>query len=83
MNVMITYLKANGRMFTRIVKSAYNLRVGDTTPMGWKVINIHYYYEGNYYTYRDYRRIIRGKELKRKEHKVIKFLIKKLQKMAN
>lgn len=83
MDVMITYLKANGSMFTRIVKSAYNLRVGDITPMGWKVINIHYNYNGNYYTYHDYCRLIRGKDLKRKEHKVIKYLIKKLQKMAN
>lgn len=80
--VMITYLKSNGKLLTRIVKSTYNLRVGDMTPMGWKVISIHYNYDGNYYTYPDYCRIIKGKQLKKKEHKVVRYLIKQLQKIA-
>ena len=81
--VMITYTKANGRLFTRIVKSAYGLRVGDTTSMGWQVVSIHYRYEGNYYTYPDYCKLINGKQLKKKkEHKVVRYLIRQLQKIA-
>ena len=40
-------------------------------------------YEGNYYTYPDYCRIIRGQQLKKKkQHKLVKYLIKQLQKIA-
>ena len=80
--VMVTYIKSNGRLFTRIVKSAYGLRVGDTTSMGWQVVSIHYKYEGNYYTYPDYCKMIRGKQIKKKEHKLFRYLIRQLQKIA-
>lgn len=83
MNYMITYQKRNGDILLRARKTLYGMRVGDETSMGWTVLNIHYNYEGNYYTYPDYCRIIRGQQLKKKkEHKVVKYLIKQLQKIA-
>lgn len=83
MDFMITYQKRNGDILLRPRKSLYNLRVGDTTGMGWTVLNIHYLYEGNYYTYIDYCRIIRNQQLKKKKkHKLIKYMIRQLQKFA-
>ena len=79
---MITYQKSNGDILLRPRKTLYDLRVGDTTSMGWKVLNIHYCYEGNYYTYLDYCRVIRGQQIrKKKEKKFIKYLIKQLNKL--
>ena len=81
MNYMITYQKTNGDIILRPRKSIYNLKVGDETSMGWKVLNIHYNYDGNFYTYLDYCRVVRGNQQKRKkQHRIIKYLIKQLQK---
>lgn len=82
MEYMITYQKHNGDILLRPRKTLYDLRVGDETSMGWKVLNIHYLYEGNYYTYLDYCKLIRGKQIKRKkEKKILKFVIKQLNKL--
>ena len=79
MEYMITYQKSNGDIFFRRRQTLYGLRVGDETSMGWKVLNIHYLYEGNYYTYSDLCRVKRHKELKqRKKKRIIKFIIRKL-----
>ena len=83
MNYMITYQKGNGDIFFRGRKTLYGMRVGDETSMGWKVLNIHYKYEGNYYTIEDLRRIINGKSLKRKkEKKFLKYIIRQLNKLV-
>ena len=83
MNYMVTYQKRNGDILLRARKTLYGMRVGDETSMGWTILNIHYNYEGNYYTYPDYCRIIRGQQLKKKKkHKLVKYLIKQLQKIA-
>ena len=51
--------------------------------MGWKVLNILYEYDGNYYTYLDYCKAIRGKlEKKKKKKRLIRYLIRQLNKMA-
>ena len=81
MNYMITYKKINGDIFIRNRKTLYNMHVGDKTSMGWEIINIHYLYEGNYYTYDDYRRIVRHKQMKKKKkHLILKYLIRQLSK---
>lgn len=82
MNYMITYQKNNGDIFFRARNSLLGLSIGDETSMGWKVLDIHYLYEGNYYTYDDYKRVRHGKEIKKKEkHKFIKFIINQLNKL--
>ena len=83
MEFMITYQKNNGDILLRPRKTLLGLRVGDTTGMGWKVLNIHYLYEGNYYTYLDYCRMVRHHQLKKKrKKKVLKYLIRQLNKLA-
>lgn len=83
MDYLITYQKGNGDILIRKRKTLYNMRVGDTTSMGWTVINIHYNYEGNYYTYTDYCRMVRKHQLKKKkDKKILKYLIRQLNKLA-
>lgn len=82
MDYMITYQKRNGDIFFRARKSLLGLSIGDETSMGWKVLDIHYFYEGNYYTLDDYRRIKNGKDIKpKKDKKVIKYIIRQLNKL--
>jgi len=82
MNCMITYQKRNGDIFFRARKSAIGLSIGDETSMGWKVIDIHYLYEGNYYTINDYKQIRRYKKIKpKKDKKFVKYLIRQLNKL--
>jgi len=59
-----------------------NRRVGDETSMGWKILDIHYRHKGNYYCYDDYMRIFEREVKEKRNKKVIKYLIKKLSKLA-
>jgi len=85
MSCIITYQKSDGEIFIRPYNHSCfgsTKRVGDETSMGWKIIDIHYRYKDNYYCYEDYLRIF-DKEIKEKRNKkLIKFLIRKLSKMA-
>ncbi len=83
MNNIVFYQKRNGIIFIRPRKSVIGLEIGKETSMGWKVLNIHYLYEGNYYTYLDYRKAVRGKQIKHRQRKrFIKFMIKQLNKLV-
>lgn len=77
MNCIITYKKENGDIIFRPCKFDYGKRVGDETSMGWKVLDIHYKYNNNYYCYDDFYRMIR-KSKKTIKQKLASFLITKL-----
>lgn len=79
MNYLITYQKRNGDILFRSRTTPLDYKKGEETSMGWKVLNIHYYYEGNYYQQYDYYRQIYKK--KKKNNKIIKYLIKQLSKL--
>lgn len=82
MNNIVFYQKRNGEIFLRPRKSVIGLRVGEETSMGWKVLNILYECGGNYYTYLDYCKTLRGKLEKRKRKKrFIRYLIRQLNRM--
>ena len=85
MGCIITYQKENGDIFIRPYNSsAFSTfkKVGDETSMGWKIIDIHYKHNDNYYCYEDYIKIFE-KQIKEKHNKkLIKFLIKKLSKLT-
>ena len=78
MYYMVTYQKSSGEVFFRRRKTIYDLKIGEETSMGWKVIDIHYLYEGNWYHYCEYRKLLR----KHKQKKFILFLINQLKKIA-
>lgn len=68
--IQITYKKRNGNILYRLRKTMLPYRVGDTTSMGWKVLNIEYEYNQKFYTYYEYNKIIHKKKqkyLKRKQ----------------
>lgn len=83
MNYMITYQKASGEVFYRTKKVLSDLKIGDTTSMGWKVLDIHEKYNGNYIHPYEVRRYIRNKLYKEPIRKrLVKYVIKQLNKLA-
>lgn len=64
----IIYQKRNGEIIERIRQTYCPYRVGETTSMGWKVIDILYPYKDNYYHFKEYDRLIDAdwKKAKRK-----------------
>ena len=55
---VITFQKENGDIIMRPRMCKFGLNIGDTTSMGWKVIDIHYHCsDGNYYHEDDYKKI--------------------------
>ena len=45
----ITYQKKNGEIIERTRTTGLPYRIGETTSMGWKVLDIQYLYNGKYY----------------------------------
>lgn len=81
MGCIVTYQKSNGEIFIRPYNhSAFALgkRVGDTSSMGWKILDIHYKYNDNYYCYEDFMKLFEKEIKERHNKKLIKFMIKKL-----
>lgn len=77
MNCLIIYQKTDGTKFIRAYNYDYGRKIGDETSMGWKVLNVLYEYEGNYYQYDKYMGIIREKMEKQRNKKIIRKAIKK------
>lgn len=48
MYYLITYQKRDGSIFVRLLNNPYNKKIGEITSMGWKVLDIHHYYDGNF-----------------------------------
>ena len=48
--MQITYQKKDGSIIKRYRNTTLPYKVGETTSMGWKVLNIEYEYNGEYYT---------------------------------
>lgn len=48
--MQITYQKRDGSIIKRYRNTTLPYKVGETTSMGWKVLNIEYEYNGEYYT---------------------------------
>lgn len=85
MNCIITYQKSDGEIFIRPYNhSCFSTRkkVGEETSMGWKILDIHYRHKDNYYCYDDYMRIFEREIKEKRNKKMIRFLIKKLSKLA-
>ena len=77
MECIIIYQKNNGIIFVRTYKYDQGRKIGDETSMGWKVLNVLYECDGNYYQYHKYIRIIRERLEKKSNKKKIRKAIKK------
>ncbi|MBO7614771.1 MAG: hypothetical protein J6T15_03650 [Bacilli bacterium] len=81
MEIIVTYQKNNGDILLRPRKTIYDLQIGETTSMGWKVLDIHYLYNGNYYHYADWCRVRRQDKVPMRK-KVALSLARRLNKLA-
>lgn len=59
--VQITYQKANGCVIQRLRNTMLPYKVGDTTSMGWKVLNIEYEYNNKFYSEYEYNTLVQKK----------------------
>ena len=56
--MQVTYQKRDGCILQRIRNTVLPYKVGETTSMGWKVLNIEYEYKGKYYPEYKYNMLI-------------------------
>lgn len=84
--LQVTYQKRNGIVFKRLRDTTPPYRVGEETSMGWKVLNIEYEYNNNFYPSYEYyklieknkQKIIKRIQLKKKCKKVLITLLNSL-----
>lgn len=67
--IQMTYQKRNGEVIQRIRNTYCTYRIGDTTSMGWKVLDIKYNWGGKYYHKTEYDRIIE-KEIQKDKKRI-------------
>lgn len=63
--MQITYQKRNGDMFQKLRKTILPYKIGETTSMGWKVLNIEYEYKSKYYPEYEYNILIHKNKQKK------------------
>lgn len=56
---LVIYEKRNGDIIKRKRFSLPGHTIGEYTSMGWKIIDILWFYDGEYYSFPDYCRIKR------------------------
>lgn len=78
--MQITYQKKDGSVMQRFRNTILPYKIGDTTSMGWKVLNIEYEYNNKYYSEYKYN-IIKQKRKKAyfKRKKTIELCTKELK----
>ena len=60
--MQITYQKRNGCVFQRMRETALPYKIGEETSMGWKVLNIEYEYNNEFYSEHDYYKMIQKRK---------------------
>ena len=81
--IQITYRKRNGEIIQRIRNTYCSYRIGDTTSMGWVVLDIRYNFNGKYYQRNEYDNLInRAIERDRKRIKIKKALVRFYRELA-
>ena len=56
--MQITYQKRDGSIFQRFRNTEPPYQIGEETSMGWKVLNIEYEYNNQYYSEYEYNRLL-------------------------
>ncbi len=54
----IIYEKQNGEVFERIRNTIPDTGIGQTTSMGWRILNIQYSFGNGYYDHAEYCRLM-------------------------
>lgn len=72
----VFYQRQNGEIIERIRNTLPHYKLGQTTSMGWIIVDIHYLLNNKYYPFREYRtkldKQIKHNHVKRKIIKYIK-----------
>ena len=72
--MQITYQKRDGSIMQKLRNTMLPYKIGDTTSMGWKVLNIEYEYKDKFYPEYEYNMLV----YKNKQKYLRKQQIKKL-----
>ena len=68
--MQITYQKSNGCIIQRQRNTTIPYKIGETTPMGWKVLNVEYEYKNKFYPEYKYNILVQNDKktlIKRKQ----------------
>lgn len=76
----VIYQKSNGEIIERIRNTFPHYHIGQTTSMGWVLLDVMYYLNDNYYSHRDYQ-ILMNKY--RKRNKIKRNIRKYIKKYAS
>lgn len=78
--MQITYQKQNGCVFQRFRNTLPPYEIGETTSMGWKVLNIEYEYRNKYYSQYEYNRLLyKNKQKFIRQQQIKELCIKELK----
>lgn len=78
--MQITYQKRDGSIIQRLRNTPLPYKVGDTTSMNWKVLNIEYEYNDKYYSECEYNKLMqRNKQLILKKREIVETLTKEVK----
>ena len=78
--IQVTYKKRNGNIIHKYRKTMIPYAIGDTTSMGWKVLNVKYEYNDEYYPeYQYYILIEKNKERFIRKKQMIELFMKELK----
>lgn len=56
--MQITYQKKDGCIFQKYRTTTLPYKIGETTSMGWKVLNIEYEYNNQYYSESEFNKLM-------------------------
>ena len=72
----VIYQKSNGVVFERIRNSIPEYGIGHKTSMGWKILDVLYNFNGQYYCLHDYKALLNKERKKRDKIRKLKNLLK-------
>ena len=82
--MQITYQKQNGYVFQRFRNTLPPYEIGETTSMGWKVLNIEYEYRNKYYSQYEYNRLLyKNKQKYIRQQQIKELCIKNIKVLLN
>lgn len=78
--MQITYQKRDGSIFQRFRNTEPPYQIGEETSMGWKVLNIEYEYNNQYYSEYEYNRLLyKNKQRYIKQKQIKELCLKNLK----
>lgn len=78
--IQVTYQKRDGSIIYRLRNSIPPYRIGESTSMGWTVMNIEYRYKDKFYSEHDLSMIIyKKRQLFLKKQKIKELFLKEIK----